>query len=481
VPNPDRFATLLVVAAAAIGTFPCRADDADFRAGFAKAEITPRRPLPMWGYAARHDRLSRGTRDPLFAKCLVIEARGARLAIVGLDLGRSLGEPNLSRIRDAARTRSAVEHVLMVGSHTHHGPVLELRDLPGQGKGKFDDAVAYVGELERTIAAVIDEAARNVRPARIGWTSRDVDLNRNRHSKREPKPRDTELSVIRVDDRDGKPIAAAVQFAAHPTMLEAADMRWSADYPGAMMRRVESELGAPCLFLQGAAGDMSSKPDAKDHVSDDDPRLQDAALDPALVADLRNELGVDESEATRAAREFVKAELRMEAFGTRLGDQVLELARSTESRVPEYPSLQGRIETMEFDSRVDFGNDAVRATYGAAFFPEIANAYAADYRDNIVRATLTTVLLNGELALVGGSGEFFSQHAVRLRQRAHAGKTVFLGYCNGHNMYFPTIEGAAQGGYGADALVSWVEVGGGERILDQALINIFTMRGSLVP
>ena len=44
-----------------------------------------------------------------------------------------------------------------------------------------------------------------------------VDMNRNRHSKIEPKPRDTELAVVRFDDLDGKTIAVMVNFAAHPT------------------------------------------------------------------------------------------------------------------------------------------------------------------------------------------------------------------------------------------------------------------------
>ena len=36
-----------------------------------------------------------------------------------------------------------------------------------------------------------------------------------------------------------------------------------------------------------------------------------------------------------------------------------------------------------------------------------------------------------------------------------------------------------QGGYGADPLVSPVQVGAGERIMDQALIHLYKMRGKL--
>ena len=88
---------------------------------------------------------------------------------------------------------------------------------------------------------------------------------------------------------------------------------------------------------------------------------------------------------------------------------------------------------------------------------------------------LNTVLLNGDTALVGGSGEFFSNHSNRLKERSYVPTTLFFGYCNGHNMYFPTIEAISEGGYGADPPVSPAEIGAGERLMNQALINIYTM------
>src|SRR5947199_258915 len=79
--------------------------------------------------------------------------------------------------------------------------------------------------------------------------SKEVPSNRNRHSKRPDKPVDRELLVLRVEDADGKPIAHAVNFAAHATMRDAKVLRLSADYPGALAALVEKETGAPCLFL----------------------------------------------------------------------------------------------------------------------------------------------------------------------------------------------------------------------------------------
>ena len=113
-----------------------------FQVGVAQRDITPSKPVPMWGYGARHDKLSCGVLDPLLAKALVIEAGQAKLAIVGMDLGRGPTPAMIDRIRQAV-ARKGISHVLICGSHTHHGPVIELTDQPGFGKGKFDDAVAY--------------------------------------------------------------------------------------------------------------------------------------------------------------------------------------------------------------------------------------------------------------------------------------------------------------------------------------------------
>jgi neutral ceramidase len=59
--------------------------------------------------------------------------------------------------------------------------------------------------------------------------------------------------------------------------------------------------------------------------------------------------------------------------------------------------------------------------------------------------------------------------------------TLFFGYCNGHSMYFPTIEGVSEGGYGADEPVSPVEVGAGEKMMNRALTNIYQLIGRIKP
>jgi hypothetical protein len=426
-------APLLVGALALAGPLTeARAQGSGFRAGAAEVDITPPAGIPMWGYGARHDMLSEGALDPLMAGAIVVEAGGEKLALVGIDIGRGPTREMMRSIRKEIAEKAGIRHVLITGSHTHHGPVIELTDEPGLGKGRFDAAVAYTKTLPRLLVEAILSADKALRPARIGVASTSVNLNRNRQSKREPKATDPMLAVVRFDDADGKPIAVLVNFAAHPVMTDPKILKYSADYPGFLKKKVASSLPAPCVFMQGAAGDMSANPGG--------------------------------------------APPGPQGFGERLAERVLELARSVPTRTPERPSIKGRVDTLQFTTRVDLSDPAVVGAFSLGYFPELVRNYAREFGHGL-GAELNTVVVNGDLALVGGSGEFFCNHANRLKARSYVGHTLFFGYCNGHAMYFPTIEAASEGGYGADPGVSLVEIGAGERMMDKALFNIYALTG----
>src|SRR5205823_8473270 len=104
-----------------------------------------------------------------------------------------------------------------------------------------------------------------------------------------------------------------------------------------------------------------------------------------------------------------------------------------------------REDSFKFASRTDFSNPVIRLAYSFAFFPELVANYFDQYKDGI-KPRMTVAVLNEEIALVGVSGEFFSNHSLRLKQRARVKQLFFFGYCNGYHQYFPTIEAVAEGG-----------------------------------
>jgi len=197
--------------------------------------------------------------------------------------------------------------------------------------------------------------------------------------------------VLRVEDLEGKVIAHAVNFGAHPTMQDSKVLKFSADYPGAMAAVVEKETGAPCLFLQGAAGDLSAN-----------------------------------------AGEFAGPE----KFGKRLGQEVLELIKTITCKVADKPKLQVSEDDFRFKSRIDLGNPLIKGMFVKAFFQDLVDFYEREYREG-VRPHLTVALLNNRIGFVGVSGEFFCSHSLNLKRRARLDHLFFLGYCNDYQQYFP--------------------------------------------
>ena len=234
---------------------------------------------------------------------------------------------------------------------------------------------------------------------------------------------------------DGTAIATLANYAAHPTMETAEDLRFSADYPGHMMRAVEAETGGVCIFMQGAAGDLSASP-----------------------------VGGRDSEA----------------MGAQLAAEVVAaVGRMTPAAVADV-TIVAKEDDFVFESRVDFTSPFVRAAYSEAFYPDLIEVALREFAGG-VRPHLTTVYLRGaglELALVGVSGDLFCDLGLRLKARSPV-PTIVFGYCNGHHLYFPTIEAAAQGGYAGDSAVAPIEVGGPETMMGRALTRIFELRGDL--
>lgn len=405
-----------------------------FKAGFAAVDITPEASVPMWGYGLEHrpNNNSTGTHDALYAKALVFEVGETRAALVGLDLGRAPFEPMVRRIEQAVLNQAKVQHVFLVGSHTHHGPALELVPVEGLSDPALENAFAYYDQLERKLVNVITEAAGTLEPAKIGWSSAESNVNRNRHTQEAPIPRDPELFALRVDKIDGTAIALMVNFAAHPTNHPHGDNTFSADYPGVMMTAVQEATGTPCMFLQGAAGDMQCD------VDDSQWGLVEQMIEP----------------------------------GQKLAAEVLALNTGLTTTVPTHPDLRGERASFSFNLRLDLKDPAVTEGMRAEYGESLYRSALGKYPDGLMHPKLTTLLINGELAIAGASGEFFSEHSVQLKKRIEGVKTIFVGYCNGHDMYFPTLRAIEQGGYGADPASAWVAPGGPEKMIDRAVYSI---------
>jgi hypothetical protein len=242
------------------------------RAGVARGDITP--PVSiyhrMWG-AAVHDRAT-GVHRPLLATLLWLEPpegpREHKQLIVALD-HCILDGVEIDRIAAAVgrAVPAAPEQVHVALSHTHgSGWMSRTRShLPG---GELIGP--YLDALAEQIAGLARDALSGVRPAAIVYGQGRCALAGHRdywdarHGQfvcgfNPAGPADDTVMVARVSGEEGETLASIVNYACHPTTLAWDNTALSPDYVGAMREVVERHTGAPCMFLQGASGDLGPR------------------------------------------------------------------------------------------------------------------------------------------------------------------------------------------------------------------------------
>jgi hypothetical protein len=240
------------------------------RAAFARADITPPAGIyhRMWG-AALHEQAT-GVHRPLTATAMLLEALdgGGRLLVIGLD-HCLLEAVEADRMRAAAAAAAGVEpeRVHLALSHTHGSAWLSRSraHLPGGDRiGPYLDRVA---EVCGRLAA---EADGKLAPATVVYGTARCSLARHRDfwdaSTKQivcgfhpDGPADDTVTLARVVSDTGLTLGTVVNYACHPTTLAWENTLVSPDYIGAMREVVERETAAPCLFLQGASGDLGPK------------------------------------------------------------------------------------------------------------------------------------------------------------------------------------------------------------------------------
>ncbi len=240
------------------------------RAAFARADITPPPGIyhRMWG-AALHEQAT-GVHRPLTATALFLEAEtgAGRLLVIGIDhCILEAVEADRLRERAAGAAGIGVECVHVALSHTHGSAWLSRSrsHLPGgEHIGPYLDRVAAVcGELAAEVAAKLE-------PASVVYGTARCDLARHRDfwdvatkqivcGFNPDGPADDTVTLARVVGDSGATLGTVVNYACHPTTLAWENTLVSPDYVGAMREVVERETAAPCLFLQGASGDLGPK------------------------------------------------------------------------------------------------------------------------------------------------------------------------------------------------------------------------------
>jgi hypothetical protein len=261
----------------------------------------------------------------------------------------------------------------------------------------------YAALVKDSLVRAVKEARDKLEPARIAFGQGVAMANLNRRAKdvngqvslglNPDGPVDRQIGLMRLERPDGSVIALVANYAMHGTVMNGQNLLISGDGPGTVTAYLEQKMGAPVLYVNGAAGNIapiySVYPDPKSgHLSQ---------------------------------------------FNVLLGDRILAAARSMGAGTGDVTMWVGEkpIDTPQKEGLV---------------WPEELSQYSAAAVRPMVRLPVRFLRINDTLVWAAPV-ELFCEIAMAVRQQSPFAHTFYFGYTNGWFGYLPTAEAFAEGGY----------------------------------
>lgn len=248
--------------------------EAGWRAGFAKAVITPVEPMWMSGYAPR---LSKEKLHDLWVKTLVLEdAEGNRGVLITADVCGFSKESYEAIVQDLTENCGLRrEQIMLTCTHTHTGPALrECLHVcwPWHDPEARKLVEKYSLDVEAKIVASVKEAIEHLEPAKVSVGEGQAEFGVNRRNNKEAEvpairargdslrgPVDHSVPVLAVSTPEGKLRTVVCGYACHATTLSG--LEWSGDYPGfAMLALKKLQPGVEGMFYSGCSADQNPIP-----------------------------------------------------------------------------------------------------------------------------------------------------------------------------------------------------------------------------
>jgi len=439
--------------------FACSAPAAELTAGAAQVDITPPRGTPMAGYYSQ--RGAEGTHDPLFAKALVFEKDGVRVALVSLDLiATTHGMVESSRKLIAEQTGIAAKFVMISATHSHTGPVLSSRPRDDAFGGTHKLAVEFMQGLPVKIADAVKKADANRKAARVlrgVGQEEGLAFNRRFHmtdgsvgwnpGKKNPRivrpagPSDPSVPVVLVETADGKEtIACYVNFAMHLDTV--GGLYYSADYPYTLAKSLAAVKGdgLVTLFTIGCSGDI-------------------------------NHINVNSASPQKGHGEAAR-------IGTRLAGEVLRVFDKLE---PAEGPLRASSVTVELPLAPVTSDEAkaakeviAKVRNGDKPAPKFLDQVQAFKADDVatrlgkpLSVEVQVISLGDDLAWVSLPGEIFVQLGLSIKDGSPFKQTMIAELANGSIGYVPTKVAYAEGNY--EVVSARCAAGSGEELVAAAL------------
>lgn len=427
------------------------------RAGAAQVVITPPKGAPMAGYY--NTRLAEGTHDDLYAKAIVFESNGVKVALVACDVV-FLPRPVTEKARQmiAQKTGLAPDHVMISATHDHTGPVImtipSRYNLEGEIKRLVQD---YTDALPGKIAEAVEAANAHLQPAEIragighegslafnrryfmkdgtvGWNPGKL----NPDILRPAGPTDPAVPVVYVETPEGRGIAAYTNFAMHQDTT--GGLQFSADFSYTLGEVLKKAKGPELvsMFTIGCAGNVN--------------HLDFSRKDPQAGYDEAARIGaVLGGDALKTIQHAPRIPVPQILVSSRV--LKLDLPQFTPEEVAWANRTQATFNTPKQAPFLDL----VRA----AKIIEIESRHGAPFD-----AEVQVITLGDQLAFVGFPGEMFTEFGLTLKEDSPFPITVAAELANGGLGYIPNRQAYPQGQY--EVVSTRLKQGAGEMLLNSA-------------
>jgi neutral ceramidase len=392
------------------------------RAGAARVDITPPADaaLVMNGYGGRTQGF-KGIHDHIYVRAIVLDDGATQAAVVAWELLFVPDEvwADVSQ-RIARELGIRPENLLLAAVHDHGAPTIGAGPAPAT-----PGTAEYTKKVEDSAVEAVRNAKARLQPAKFGVGTGTAYVNVNRRELtpsqgwwlgfNENGPSDKTVSVLKFEDLSGKPIAFFINYAVHAVVMGPDNYQITGDLAGATSRFVEQHyLG-------------------KDRMrSDAGPRLrlrqEERSSDDGPVAMWTSGAAGDQNPVTMASGDdFGLAD----ALGKILGEEAVRVAGAIKT-APE-ARIWGAQQVVTCPGRrVDAG-------------PRPRTDYKFSDSDPVnIRLGL---LMIGNVALSGVSGEVFTLIHQHLRQESPFRNTIMVTHANGSSGYIPNDGGFEQIGY----------------------------------
>jgi hypothetical protein len=246
----------------------------EYQAAFGEAAVVNHTdPVYLAGFG--NNRQATGYNDRLWARGIVVDGKGGRIAIVALDVvGYSNAE--VKTIRSLINPASQIDYTVVHSTHQHEGPDTLGIWGPDQVTSGMDPA--YLDFVNASVADCVDEAAANLQPARLKFATTDsiglslgIDAEDDGMGVADGKvlvdddllAPDTEgrivdarLSIMQATDLapPKQVLATLVNFASHPESLGSNNTLVTSDFPNYAREAIEASEGGTAIWVSADLG-----------------------------------------------------------------------------------------------------------------------------------------------------------------------------------------------------------------------------------